>query len=600
MNNGKTRLRRQMLNCSFLIMIACAVTAPFAGAAYPSDQPPAPSAEHEQPSEHGYVDFPSLSADEQAMPAPEPETGLKFFSDEGRVFPPLLADPNEAQIRIGFLRELRQGESMWETSFGGDFGLMRYQPNNIDEFSLTIRALITARFESGSDSLDLLNTDFIGGAALGYRRNVDAFELFVYHESSHLGDEELESGERERLDFAHETLRLLWSHEFPSMRLYAGPSVNLHSDLDELEGKTAMQGGVEYPFMLCGRRLYAAVDLQSKEEHDWNANVAAQVGLELGDERLIKRQRIFLEYFDGFSNMGHFYDERERYILLGIAFDPTPSLYHGHTAVRLSESDEEQPESALSSWNLELFSDEGRVFAPLLADPREAQARAGLMQDIRRGETLWDVMLGGDLGLIYYEPNETGAMSLSARGLIASRFNQSADSFDLMDIDFRGGLAAGYRSGADAFELFLYHERSHLGDEMLDRGNRERIDFSREALRFLWSHDFAWARLYGGPSINLRAEPDELDGKTTFQAGAERSFSVGRVPLYVALDLQSKEEHDWTANVTGQFGLDFGDSPHGIYKSRRIFLEYFQGFSNMGQFYDERERYVLLGIGLFI
>ena len=49
--------------------------------------------------------------------------------------------------------------------------------------------------------------------------------------------------------------------------------------------------------------------------------------------------------------------------------------------------------------NLELFSDKGRVFEPLLADPREAQFRMGFLRETKANETNWDLVFGGDLGL---------------------------------------------------------------------------------------------------------------------------------------------------------------------------------------------------------
>ena len=253
-----------------------------------------------------------------------------------------------------------------------------------------------------------------------------------------------------------------------------------------------------------------------------------------------------------------------------------------------------------SLWeNLELFSDKGRVFEPLLADPREAQFRMGFLRETKTNETNWDIVFGADLGLARARLSDTEDISLTVRGLVASRFEFGSDSFDLLNADFIGGPALGYRRGNDSFEAFLYHESSHLGDETLERGDRDRIDFSFEAFRLLWSRRFEELRVYGGPTYKFSAEPDELDGRTTVQLGAERTFSVRGFPMYWAVDVQSKEEHDWDLNVAAQVGFDLGDSAW-IYRQQRVFVEYFQGFSNMGQFYDERERYILVGLAFHI
>jgi hypothetical protein len=557
------------------------------------------------PAQAPWSDFGAHSSSIDGVPHTEIEPvqqrrDLKFFSDEGRVLSPLVADPREAQIRFGFMQETRKGDAFYDQVLGGDLGILHYRPNETDIVSLTARGLMTARFQFWSESFDLLNADFRGGAALGYRSGPDALEAFLYHESSHLGDETIDNDERERIDFSREAFRVLWSHDFSRLRLYAGPSVNLRADPDELARKVTMQAGAELPFALFGRPMYGALDLQAKEEHHWDTNVAAQVGFELGNpsHHWYKRQRVFLEYFQGFSNMGQYFDERERYVLLGIAVDPTPPLKHGLTAA----SPGDLPRTERSSLQNEVFyfSDQGRAFAPILADPREAQVRMGFMRETREGETLWDLMLGGDLGILHYQPSSTDMLSITVRGLMAPRFDFTSESFDLLNIDYIGGVALGCQSGADSFELFLYHESSHLGDELIDRGDRRRIDYSREAVRLLWAHDFDWLRLYGGPSVNFHANPAAIEEKITLQVGAEHAFEMNGWPLYLALDLQAKEENDWETNVAAQLGLDLGDSANGIYKRQRIFIEYFQGNSNMGQFFDQRERYVLLGFGLFI
>ena len=70
---------------------------------------------------------------------------------------------------------------------------------------------------------------------------------------------------------------------------------------------------------------------------------------------------------------------------------------------------------------------------------------------------------------------------------------------------------------------------------------------------------------------------------------------VGK-PFYAALDLQSKEENDWCPNLTVQTGMFLGTPDSPLHRAR-VFLEFFNGRSNMGQYYNVRERYFLLGLG---
>jgi len=261
-------------------------------------------------------------AGEQAAPDSAPGgSRTEFFADRGRAFKALLADPREAQVKLGFLRA-DDGHSYYDLAFGGDVGLLHSAFAAEQDFSLTVRGLIAARFHFFSRSFDLLNTDFIGGLAAGYRRGEFSAELFLHHQSSHLGDEVLESGERERIDFSRETLRLMGSWERGPLRLYGGPALVVRSDPETAESDLILQAGTEYRQTVMGVPCYAAVDLQSKEENDWAANVAVQVGVELGDpQSVLKRQRLFLEYFNGHSSMGQYHEEHEAYVLLGIGFN---------------------------------------------------------------------------------------------------------------------------------------------------------------------------------------------------------------------------------------------------------------------------------------
>ena len=236
-----------------------------------------------------------------------------------------------------------------------------------------------------------------------------------------------------------------------------------------------------------------------------------------------------------------------------------------------------------------------RVFKPLLADPREAQVRLGLGYADPKLK-FFEAGIGGDLVIAKKRWAPDKELSVSLRGLIIGRLDTCGSSFPLLNTDFFGGVATGYRRGNDSWEAYLYHESSHLGDEILQDNRRERIDYSREALRLLWSHDFGKLRVYGGPSVNMRAYPSDIRGKATLQLGAEYRWVAWNTPMYVACDLQSRQENDWAVNTTAQFGIELGD-PAKVKNRPRVFIELFNGHSNMGQYFDEHEKYIMLGFG---
>jgi len=240
------------------------------------------------------------------------------------------------------------------------------------------------------------------------------------------------------------------------------------------------------------------------------------------------------------------------------------------------------------------FSDKGRVFRPLLADQREAQIRAGFQYG-RRGDVFGDLGFGGDLAIARRDYSLDKATSVTVRGLATARLNCSTPSFDLLNTDYFGGVAVGRRMGRDAWEIYTYHESSHLGDETLDFARRRRIDYAREAVRFLWSRDFANLRLYGGPTYNVTGE-SFLRRRTTLQAGAEYRFVRWGAPMYVAGDFQSRSEVDFRPSLSVQWGMELGD-PSKVRLRPRIFVEGYSGYSNMGQFWNAYDNSIMFGVG---
>jgi len=228
------------------------------------------------------------------------------------------------------------------------------------------------------------------------------------------------------------------------------------------------------------------------------------------------------------------------------------------------------------------FSDKGRAFGPLLADQREAQIRGGFMT-ARHGNTFGDAGVGGDIAILRRDRSEDRAESLTIRALFTARFQMNSQSTNQLNSDYLAGLAYGHRCGKQAWEVFVYHQSSHLGDETMDFDIRRRIDYGKEAVRFLWSCDVAEGlRIYGGPTFNISGEPF-LRYKTNFQAGAEYSFGAWGRDMYLAADIQCREVNNWRPGLNTQVGMHLGD-PAKVTRRSRIFAEVYteQGMGRSG------------------
>ncbi|MBF0196682.1 MAG: DUF1207 domain-containing protein [Planctomycetes bacterium] len=240
------------------------------------------------------------------------------------------------------------------------------------------------------------------------------------------------------------------------------------------------------------------------------------------------------------------------------------------------------------------FGDGGRAYKTMRADQREAQFRMQFVNTQNQGK-FWDIVFGGDLGLLSYTKDKDHYLSLTVRGLSSARFKFQSESFNQHNTDYIGGLALGYRFGKMSTEAHLYHQSSHLGDEVQELG-RQRIDYSRETFRWMLDYTQNGYRIYGGASHINRADPGELEGKFWGQLGLEKYFMVYSLPCFVVLDLQSREEHSWHINHNVQLGFDMGDWRRVI-KRQRFVLEYYNGYSHMGQFYNTKEQNLSFGIG---
>ena len=66
-------------------------------------------------------------------------------------------------------------------------------------------------------------------------------------------------------------------------------------------------------------RPLAAVDVQHREQNDWQTDLSARAGVQFEKLPLFDRRiQLLLEYFNGYSPNGQFYRDKIEYIGLGI------------------------------------------------------------------------------------------------------------------------------------------------------------------------------------------------------------------------------------------------------------------------------------------
>lgn len=239
------------------------------------------------------------------------------------------------------------------------------------------------------------------------------------------------------------------------------------------------------------------------------------------------------------------------------------------------------------------------LFEELLADPRWPRFSASV-QFWGKGTDL-DIVgaanLGGTLP-IHGWTALGGQWQLAVQAGVFSIFDLESDSTDLINADYLVGFPLAARYGPLSGQLRILHHSAHLGDEFVLRGVEERINLSYETVDALASFELLdFLRVYGGIGAIVRSEPD-LD-PLRLQAGVELT---GAEPVFgdllfpvAAFDYQNNQEADWQGDVSLRAGLELR-TPYLEERRLQFMLEYFNGRSPNGQFFEEELE--TLGVGL--
>lgn len=245
---------------------------------------------------------------------------------------------------------------------------------------------------------------------------------------------------------------------------------------------------------------------------------------------------------------------------------------------------------------------QGHVFRPLVADPAEPRSFVSVLRaDSDEGEpfTLASVGFGANFGLARWPGERPGeGWQTGVFGAVFSQFNLSAPSDELLNSDFVIGVPLAARRGSFSARVRLWHQSSHLGDELILRGEAPPpADLSMEVLDAMLAWERGGWRLYGGGSYVLRRDasnPKRAGAQGGIEYLGERVLlASGR--LVAGIDVKGYEESAWEAGVSAKLGLQFG-APHPERRGISLFLQAYDGFAPFGQFTSAEVRYYGLGV----
>jgi hypothetical protein len=263
-------------------------------------------------------------------PAVETEVarrGLQVLP-KGLLFAPLIADPRWPHFAAIYQRfhEDARLENAATASLGETISLLRgpLGPSG-GAWEFGLQAGVFSLFDLDAPSSDLVNTDYLVGFPLAYRVGDFSAMARIFHQSSHLGDEFLIENRIERVNLSYETVDLRLSYEVTDwLRVYGGAGYLVRKEPSGLE-PWSTQMGVEArsPKTFFGGTLrpLAALDVQYREQNDWNPDLSMRAGVQLETLSILDRKiQLLLEYFNGYSPNGQFYREKVEYLGFGIHF----------------------------------------------------------------------------------------------------------------------------------------------------------------------------------------------------------------------------------------------------------------------------------------
>lgn len=243
------------------------------------------------------------------------------------------------------------------------------------------------------------------------------------------------------------------------------------------------------------------------------------------------------------------------------------------------------------------------LFRPLIADPKQPRFFVSInrFKSSSVQYNMASVGFGETFGMYrFFGSREGNGLQLSVEGALFALFNLDAPSYDLINADYTIGIPITYRHGDNSLRFRIYHQSSHLGDELLLSANPpERVNLSYEAIELIYSREWRGWRVYGGGEYLIHKEPADLKPMSAHWGIEYR----GNKPLVWkgrpigGVDMKSFEEHNWALDTSVKAGLEFGN-PNPGQRRLRLMAEWYKGFSQHGQFYNNKVDYYGLGVSL--
>ncbi len=177
----------------------------------------------------------------------------------------------------------------------------------------------------------------------------------------------------------------------------------------------------------------------------------------------------------------------------------------------------------------------------------------------------------------------------------------------LVNADYFISLPFSYANGEWSVLARIYHTSTHLGDEFMlttEGQKTKRINLSYEGIDTIVSYNLQEeVRLYGGGGVIVHKDPAYIK-RLKIQVGAEYHFAEtflgGRLRPVTGVDIKLEQMARWFPGVSYKAGVQLENSALLISNQVQLMLEFYNGKSMHGQFYEDKIRYVGIGLHAFL
>ncbi len=251
------------------------------------------------------------------------------------------------------------------------------------------------------------------------------------------------------------------------------------------------------------------------------------------------------------------------------------------------------------------------LFHPLLADPREPNNSLEISTDTTR----YDLSFGGSLDLVQLEFPEDNRWGMGIMGdgyLLISRYDWA--SYRLEDSDLWYGLYLTQSSGEVSNRLEYQHGSSHLGDWLFGSAGtqfsiygqsyteEQAFSYERDLIQWTASYEpFDFFRIYGGLGDWLYTTPSirPLFPHLGIEATSGYSKIIGvLVRGFLAYDFKRGDLMSGVTDQNFQVGIRMKPSKESL-SELHLALDYYNGNSEYGQFYLQRDNHFGVEISFF-